>query len=56
MFVAVRRAYTRIGAELAIGQVPPPPVKQASLVIVPVSSMSRLTAGGFRLRSRSATT
>jgi amino acid transporter len=47
MFMAVRRAYTRIGAELAIGQVPPPPVKQASLVIVPVAGMSRLTAEGI---------
>src|SRR5579863_6953721 len=46
MFLAVRRAYARIGVELAIGQVPSPPVKQASLVIVPVSGMSRLTAEG----------
>ena len=36
MFMAVARAYARIGVQLAIGQVPPPPVKQASLVIVPV--------------------
>ena len=46
MFMAVARAYKRIGAELAIGQVPPHPVKRASLVIVPVSGMSRLTAEG----------
>ncbi|HEX4291482.1 MAG TPA: amino acid permease, partial [Trebonia sp.] len=46
MFMAVQRAYARIGVELAIGQVPPTPVKQASLVIVPVSGMSRLTAEG----------
>ena len=44
MFTGVARAYRRIGAELAIGQVPPPPVKRASLVIVPVAGMSRLTA------------
>ena len=44
MFTAVARAYQRIGTELAIGQVPPPPVKRASLVIVPVAGMSRLTA------------
>jgi amino acid transporter len=47
MFMAVSRAYRRIGAELAIGQVPPHPVKRASLVIVPVSGMSRLTAEGI---------
>ena len=47
MFMAVARAYQRIGAELAIGQVPPHPVKRASLVIVPVSGMSRLTAEGI---------
>jgi amino acid transporter len=47
MFFAVRRAYTRIGAELAIGQVPPPPVKRASLVVVPVAGLSRLTAEGI---------
>jgi amino acid transporter len=44
MFMGVARAYARIGSQLAIGQVPPPPVKQASLVIVPVAGMSRLTA------------
>jgi amino acid transporter len=47
LFTAVRRAYARIGVELAIGQVPPPPVKLASLVVVPVSGMSRLTAEGI---------
>jgi amino acid transporter len=47
MFVSVRRAYARIGAQLAIGQTPPPPVKRASLVVVPVASMSRLTAEGI---------
>jgi DNA-binding Lrp family transcriptional regulator/amino acid transporter len=47
MFMAVARAYQRIGAELAIGQVPPHPVKRASLVIVPVTGMSRLTAEGI---------
>jgi amino acid transporter len=46
LFLAVCRAYDRIGAELEIGKVPPPPVKQASLVVVPVSGMSRLTAEG----------
>ena len=47
MFMAVQRAYARIGAELQIGQVPPRPVKRASLVIVPVTGMSRLTAEGI---------
>jgi len=47
LFMAVRRAFARIGVVLAIGQVPPPPVKQASLVVVPVSGMSRLTAEGI---------
>jgi amino acid transporter len=47
MFMAVQRTYARMRVQLAIGQVPPPPVKQASLVIVPVSGMSRLTAEGI---------
>jgi len=47
LFVRVRRAYARIGRLLAIGQVPPPPVKRASLVVVPVAGMSRLTAEGI---------
>ena len=47
LFMRVRREYVRIGAELGIGQVPPPPVKQASLVVVPVVSLSRLTAEGI---------
>ena len=46
MFLWVRRTYARIGAQLGIGEVPPPPEKQASLVVVPVSGMSRLTAEG----------
>ena len=47
MFVSVEHAYARIGAQLGIGETPPPPVKQASLVVVPVASMSRLTAEGI---------
>jgi hypothetical protein len=47
LFVWVRRAYARIGRLLAIGQVPAPPVKRASLVVVPVAGMSRLTAEGI---------
>ena len=47
LFVWVRKAYTRIGQMLGIGQMPGPPVKQASLVVVPVAGMSRLTAEGI---------
>jgi amino acid transporter len=47
MFMAVRRAYARLAVALAIGQVPPPPVKLASLVVVPVAGLSRLTAEGI---------
>ena len=47
LFLAVGRAYGRIGVELGIGQVPPPPVKQPSLVVVPVMGLSRLTAEGI---------
>jgi hypothetical protein len=47
LFLSVRRAYGRIRVALAIGQVPPPPVKEKSLVVVPVMGMSRLTAEGI---------
>jgi Amino acid permease len=47
LFLAVHRAYGRIAAQLGIGQVPPPPVKQPSLVIVPVVGLSRLTEEGI---------
>jgi amino acid transporter len=47
LFVAVRRAYARIGEELQIGRVPPPPKKRESLVVVPVAGMSLLTAEGI---------
>jgi amino acid transporter len=47
LFMSVRRAYARIGAQLGIGKVPPSPVKRASLVVVPVAGMSRLTAEGI---------
>jgi amino acid transporter len=47
LFMSVRRSYVRIGAQLGIGQLPGPPVKQASLVVVPVSGLSRLTAEGI---------
>src|SRR5580692_6621195 len=47
LFLAFCRAYDRIGAQLGIGKVPPPPVREASLVVVPVAGMSRLTAEGI---------
>jgi amino acid transporter len=47
LFLSICRTYGRIGAQLAIGQVPPPPVKQESFVVVPVSGLSRLTAEGI---------
>jgi hypothetical protein len=47
LFNRVHRTYGRIGALLGIGQVPKPPSKQKSLVVVPVASLSRLTAEGI---------
>ncbi|MBE1602925.1 APC family permease [Streptomyces stelliscabiei] len=43
-FVVVHRAYARIGERLGLGRVPEPPHRDRSLVIVPVSSLSRLTS------------
>ncbi|MGA5361367.1 APC family permease [Streptomyces purpurascens] len=43
-FVAVHRAYSRIGERLALGRIPETPHRDRSLVIVPVSSLSRLTS------------
>ena len=36
LFTGVHRAYDRIGALLGIGQIPPPPRREHSLVVVPV--------------------
>src|SRR5580698_8287281 len=47
LFHRVHRTYDRIGALLGIGQTPGPPAKQKSLVVVPVASLSRLTAAGI---------
>jgi hypothetical protein len=46
LFLFIARTYDRIGAELGIGKVPPPVPTQASLVVVPVTGISRLTAEG----------
>lgn len=43
-FVAVHRAYVCIGERLGLGSIPEPPHRERSLVIVPVSSLSRLTS------------
>ncbi|MEV5981586.1 APC family permease [Streptomyces sp. NPDC052114] len=43
-FETVHRAYTRIGERLGLGRVPACPHRVPSLVVVPVSSLSRLTS------------
>ncbi|KUJ70719.1 amino acid permease [Streptomyces albus subsp. albus] len=43
-FEAVHRAYGRIGAALELGRVPAVPRRDRSLVVVPVSGLSRLTS------------
>ncbi|MEV7319501.1 APC family permease [Streptomyces sp. NPDC093970] len=43
-FGAVRRAYGRIGERLGLGRIPESPHRERSVVIVPVSSLSRLTS------------
>ncbi|MEU7515280.1 APC family permease [Streptomyces sp. NPDC042898] len=43
-FEAVHRAYGRIGEHLGVGRVPEPPHRERSLVLVPVSSLTRLTS------------
>jgi len=47
LFSKVQRTYARIGALLELGEMPKVPVKQKSMVVVPVSSISRLTAKGI---------
>lgn len=42
-FEAVHRAYARIGARLGLGRLPEPPRRARSLVVIPVSHLSRLT-------------
>ncbi|MGW7236229.1 APC family permease [Streptomyces sp. NPDC054804] len=43
-FGAVHRAYRRIGERLGLGRIPQAPYRERSVVIVPVSSLSRLTS------------
>ena len=47
LFARVHRTYDGIGVLLELGKTPKPPSKQMSLVVVPVASMSRLTAEGI---------
>jgi len=47
LFDRVHRLYDKIGALLRLGQTPEPPAKHKSLVVVPVASISRLTAAGI---------
>ncbi|MFE7093060.1 APC family permease [Streptomyces erythrochromogenes] len=43
-FQKVHRAYTEIGARLEIGRIPQAPRRSRSVVVVPVSGLSRLTS------------
>ncbi|MFF4508888.1 APC family permease [Streptomyces sp. NPDC001401] len=43
-FETVHRAYGRIGERLGLGRIPETPHRERSLVIVPVSTLSRLTS------------
>ncbi|MFD9602520.1 APC family permease [Streptomyces sp. NBC_01224] len=43
-FECVHRAYARIGERLGVGRIPEPPHRDRSLVVVPVSSLTRLTS------------
>jgi hypothetical protein len=47
LFDRVHRRYDMIGALLQLGRTPEPPAKHKSLVVVPVASISRLTAAGI---------
>ncbi|WP_406129097.1 APC family permease [Streptomyces sp. NBC_00989] len=43
-FETVHRAYAHIGERLGLGRIPDPPHRDRSVVIVPVSSLTRLTS------------
>jgi amino acid transporter len=47
LFSRVQRTYARIGALLELGETPDAPSKKKSRVVVPVASLSRLTAAGI---------
>jgi amino acid transporter len=43
LFARIENYYTEVGAELGLGEIPPPLRRTGSLVIVPVGEVSRLT-------------
>ncbi|WP_327112808.1 APC family permease [Streptomyces sp. NBC_01341] len=43
-FESVHRAYARIGRSLEVGRIPEPPHRDRSLIVVPISSLTRLTS------------
>ncbi|MCG6497364.1 APC family permease [Kitasatospora sp. A2-31] len=47
LFEAVHRAYARIGERLELGRIPGPLTPQRSLVVVPVTAITRLTRDGL---------
>ena len=47
LFARIHLTYGKIGAMLGLGQTPRPPARKKSLVVVPVASISRLTAAGI---------
>ncbi|MBV9093801.1 MAG: APC family permease [Streptosporangiaceae bacterium] len=47
MFNRISRTYGKMGELLGLGETPSPPAKKPSQVIVPVNSISRLTAAGI---------
>ncbi|MFF2953948.1 APC family permease [Kitasatospora sp. NPDC057965] len=47
LFEAVHRGYARIGERLELGRVPGPLTPQRSLVVVPVTAITRLTRDGL---------
>ncbi|MFI2607132.1 APC family permease [Kitasatospora sp. NPDC018619] len=47
LFEAVHRSYGRIGERLELGRVPGPVTRQRSLVVVPVTAITRLTRDGL---------
>ncbi|MEE1735884.1 APC family permease [Streptomyces sp. BE147] len=42
-FEKIHRSYARVGARLELGRIPQPPRRERSLVVVPVSGLSKLT-------------
>ncbi|MEU6236764.1 APC family permease [Kitasatospora sp. NPDC047058] len=47
LFEAVHRSYARIGEHLGLGRIPGPLTPQRSLVVVPVTAITRLTRDGL---------